>query len=241
MPPMCLVGVVGGRRHLGGDTTHPRPSPQAQKRRIHLDLNLRSRSIRDCLTVLRSFAGVSARSMVGVPAFSRGCPRSLRESSSSRRSVCPRPDRGSSRCRRRRASRPPRAGSPACAAALHAAHPDDRNRDARGDRRDLRERDRADRRTRQAAGARRRARESLPHPPDSGAGVSARSVLISDTASAPASWAACAHGRDVGRVGRQLDDQRLGRPRAHLAQDAPPAPRGRRRCPGRSRRSGRRR
>ena len=84
------------------------------------------------------------------------------------------------------------------------------NRDAGGDGRDLGEGDRADRGARQAAGApaepgrerrgRSARRERL-----------ARSVLISDTASAPPSCARARAGGDVGGVRRQLDDQRLAR------------------------------
>ena len=68
-----------------------------------------------------------------------------------------------------------------------------------------------------------------------GASAIARSVLISETASAPASSAACAHSADVGGVGRELDDQRLARCTvATAAHDRLELRAGRRRCRGRS-------
>ena len=101
---------------------------------------------------------------------------------SSRRSARRPAGRGSSRCRRRPASRRRASRSRACAPRLHAAHADDRDADTRRDGRDLGQRDRADRRTRTARRCRRRAtarrapRVRAPSP---------RSVLISETASAP--------------------------------------------------------
>ena len=105
-------------------------------------------------------------------------------------------------------------------AALDAAHADDGIATRAATARDLRERDRADGRARQAAGAAAQPRRAGAV---AGAAPYARSVLISDTASAPAASRGLRDGGDVGGVRRELDDQRLGRQRAHLARAARPS------------------
>ena len=106
------------------------------------------------------------------------------------------------------------------AAALDAAHADDRDRHARGDRRDLGQRDRAHRRARQAAGAAAEpgARRGRARP---GASAIARSVLISDTASAPPSSAARAQAATSAVLGVSLTISGLAVGSAH-ARPRPP-------------------
>ena len=100
------------------------------------------------------------------------------------------------------------------------AHPDHRDLDAPAHRRDLRERNRPDRRAR----TRRRCPPPSHGPPRCGSRAMPVSVLIRETASAPASSAAAATARGVGGVRRELHDQRLAglagaaaRPRRGLA------------------------
>ncbi len=93
--------------------------------------------------------------------------------------------------------------------ALHAAHSDHRNRDARGDGGDLGERDGADRGAGQAAGAASEPGRATPASPvrtphARGASAIARSVLISDTASAPPCSAASAHAATSAVLGVSL-------------------------------------
>ena len=102
---------------------------------------------------------------------------------------------------------PASSSSRACCGALNAAHADDGNLHARRDRGHLGERDRRGSPGPRARRCRRRARGAPPSPP--GASAVARSVLISETASAPPRLRAGARRRDVGGVRRQLDDQRL--------------------------------
>ena len=107
-----------------------------------------------------------------------------------------------------------------------------------GDGGDLGQRDGPDRRAREPAGAaaqpRRRAGAVAP-----GASAIARSVLISETASAPPSWAAGAQAATSAVLGVSLTISGLavrGRTASHDLLELAP---GRRRCRGRSRRWGR--
>ena len=88
--------------------------------------------------------------------------------------------------------------------ALDAAHPDHRNRDAGGDGRDLGERDGADRRCPRARRCLPEPRSRAAGPAASGASAVARSVLISDTASAPPCSAASAHAATSAVLGVSL-------------------------------------
>ena len=100
---------------------------------------------------------------------------------------------------------PAKKNSSASVSGLDAALTDDRNLHRLRDLVDREHRDRADRR------ARRGRRETLPkrgrHASTSIA--MPRTVLITASASAPAASAARATERDVGHVGRELDDERL--------------------------------
>ena len=123
------------------------------------------------------------------------------------------PDRGSSRFRRPPALRP-REQIERVAPAGHAAHPDHRDLHRVGDRV-----------TCASAIARIAGPESPPLSPPSqgsplrGSSATRASVLISDSAS-PRRPAAARHRRDVGGVGRELHDQRLGGQRAARASSA---------------------
>ena len=137
-------------------------------------------------------------------------PRSPGASSIRHSAATGRAGRGTSPCRPRPDLRPRRAGR-GVTAALDPAHPDDRDRErARAPRAPARARPRGPPgRTR-----RRSRRRATARPGRRGCSAMPRSVLISETASAPCASAAAATSAGDGAVGRQLDDQRLGRARA---------------------------
>ena len=227
---------------MGGESTHPKPAIKAKSPNSS-GPQPEVQACRGWWTVGRTFAAVFAGRTNG-----RGCRTSARAGSKvrdvrrertaldfSRRRSSPRSARGDGIAKALGADRDERrAGVEQVArvrGALDAAHADDRNLHARGDGGDLRQRDGADRRPGQpaAAAAEPRLARAVGAP---GASAIARSVLISETASAPPSCAAAAHAGDVGGVRRELDDQRLARARATRADDLLRAGAGRRRCPG---------
>ena len=104
---------------------------------------------------------------------------------------------------------------------------------ARGDAGHLRQRDGADRRCRTARRCRRPATAGACAPPP-GASAIARSVLISDTASAPPSWAAGAQAGTSAVFGVSLTISGLRGAGAHGARRPARAAAGRRRCRARS-------
>ena len=200
--------------------------------RVHLDLRLMLvQASRVYRPDLQRFSDRRCRSPCDVPAL---CEKMVEARGDTRRR---RADRGSSPCPRRPVWHPPRGTARACSPVWIPPMPTTGIATRAATARDLRQGDRADRRTGQPAGPAAEPRRPAG-PPAPGAGAKARSVLMSDTASAPASCAAPRDGGDVGGVRRELDDQRLGvsagGPRRARRRASP----GRRRGPGRCARWG---
>ena len=130
----------------------------------------------------------------------------------------------------------------ACVRARSARRPcRHRDRDARGDGGDLGERDRADRGTGQPAGAAAEPRAATRSARRAGASAIARSVLISETASAPPASAASAQAATSAVLGVSLTISGLRVRGAHAPHDLLQLARVGADVEARSRRSGRRR
>ena len=229
-------GLRGGRH--GRRVYTARGAGQADSGRIRLDLNLRSKHMQASRRFSARLQAFSARYVLwrtaDAPVDGSADPARCRRAELSRQSAG------------RRARRRPGAGQRVAerfgadrddvgarveqvarvASGLDAAHPDDRDRDAR-------------RGPRRPARARRRGPpgpDTPPVPPPShgsprraGAAPSPRSVLISETASAPAASTAAATVAGRRGVRRQLDDQRLAGQRADARRAARRPRRARRR------------